>query len=128
MSGCLRLTDKNFKQEVLDSELPVLVDFWGSWCPPCKMVEPVVEQLAKQLDGIIKVGKLNIDQNPATCSTFGISAAPTFVLFNQGKLLERIIGARAKIQLLQIIDMNLFNTVTKSESKPTEASEKKNSR
>ena len=113
MSGCLRLTDKSFKREVLNSELPVLVDFWGSWCPPCKMVEPVVEQLAEQLEGIIKIGKLNIDQNPAICTTLNISATPTFVLFRNGKILQRVVGARSKSQILQIIKANLH---TKSQN------------
>jgi len=100
----VRFTDRNFKQEVLNSELPVLVDFWGSWCPPCKMVEPVIDELASQLNGIIKVGKLNVDQNPATRSTFEVSAAPTFILFKNGQVVQRIIGACAKKQLLRMIE------------------------
>lgn len=107
MSECLKFTDKNFKQEVLDSESPVFVDFWGSWCPPCKMVEPVMDELAKQFDGKIKVGKLNVDQNPATRSDFNIGGAPTFILFKGGEVLTRIVGARSKKQLLASIDAAL---------------------
>jgi len=107
MKKCLRFTDKNFRQEVLDSELPAFVDFWGSWCPPCKMVEPVIDELAEHLDKTVKVGKLNIDQNPTTRSMFNISAAPTFILFKDGRILCRIIGACAKKQLLEIIEAKL---------------------
>ena len=107
MSECLRFTDKNFKQEVLESESPVLVDFWGSWCPPCKMVEPVISELAEHFYGTIKIGKLNVDQNPATRSMFKISAAPTFILFNKGEILERAIGAHSKKQLVQMIETAL---------------------
>lgn len=103
MSECLRFTDKNFKQEVLDDELPVFVEFWGSWCPPCQMVEPIMDELAELLDGKVKVGKLNVDQNPATRSMFNISAAPTFIIFKDGQVLERVIGARGKKQLLELI-------------------------
>lgn len=106
-SECLRFTDKNFKKEVLDSELPVFVDFWGSWCPPCKMVEPVMDELAKHFDGKIKVGKLNVDQNPASRSELNIGGAPTFILFKDGQVLERIVGARSKKQLLELIETAL---------------------
>ena len=103
MDECLRLTDENFQREVLDSHIPVFVDFWGSWCPPCKMVEPVVNELAAELGGLVKVGKLNIDRNPATRSMLNVSAAPTFILFDSGKVLARAIGARSKKQLLAMI-------------------------
>jgi len=107
MSECLRFTDKNFKEEVLDSESPVFVDFWASWCPPCKMVEPVMEELAKHFDGKIKVGKINVDQNPATRSDFDIGGAPTFILFKGSEVLVRAIGARSKKQLLELIETAL---------------------
>jgi len=115
MSECLRFTDKNFKEEVLDSESPVFVDFWGSWCPPCKMVEPVMDELAEHFDGKIKVGKLNVDQNPATRSKLDIGGAPTFILFKDGQVLVRIVGARSKKQLLELIETAL-------ESRPSTAS------
>lgn len=118
MSECLRFTDKNFKEEVLDSELPVFVDFWGSWCPPCKMVEPVMDELAKHFDGKIKVGKLNVDQNPATRSMFNIAGAPTFILFKDSKVLERIVGARSKKQLLELIETSLKSQPSTASKSP----------
>lgn len=99
----LRLTDANFKEQVLDSEIPVLVDFWASWCPPCKMVEPVIAGLTSELDGRIKIGKINVDQNPKTSAEFKISGVPTFILFKKGEILTKAVGARSKQQLLVLI-------------------------
>jgi thioredoxin 1 len=99
----LRLTDANFKKEVLDSEIPVLVDFWGSWCPPCKMVEPIVDKLTVELDGKMKIGKINVDQNPKTTAEFQISGVPTFLLFEKGKILNQAVGACSTQQLLEIV-------------------------
>ncbi|MBE0534389.1 MAG: thioredoxin [Phycisphaerae bacterium] len=107
MSACLRLTDDNFLEEVLDAEVPVLVDFWGSWCPPCKMMEPVVDALAETFAGVLKVGKLNVDRNPATRSQFEVSAAPTFILFQDGEVSMRAIGARSHKQLVELINRAL---------------------
>ncbi len=109
MSECLRLTDKNFEKEVIESKLPVFVDFWGSWCPPCKMIEPIIDQLAQEFHGIVKVGKLNVDQNPEVRSTFKIVAAPTFILFKERKILQRVIGARSKKQLMRIMQAALVS-------------------
>ena len=106
----LRLTDKNFETEVVNSQLPVFVDFWGSWCPPCKMVEPIIEQLAEELDGRIKVAKLNVDQNPGVRAKFGIAGAPRFGVFNKGKCLKKAIGAHSKNQLIKFIDSALEQT------------------
>lgn len=114
MSECLRFTDKNFQQEVLDSKVPVFVDFWGSWCPPCKMMEPIIDQLAKHFEGVIKVGKLNIDQNPAIRSKFNVSAAPTLALFKDAQILQRLVGARGKKQLVEMIETALEAQNTKS--------------
>lgn len=107
MSECLIFTDENFRQEVFGGSLPVFVDFWGSWCPPCKMMEPVMEELAKEFAGKVKVGKLNMDQNPATRSGFGITAAPTFILFKDGKILKRAIGSQSRKQLVRMITKSL---------------------
>ncbi len=104
MSKTLRFTDENFDVEVLTSKAPVLVDFWGSWCPPCKMVEPIMETLAEELEGQVKVGKVNIDRNPALRSRYEVSAAPTFILFDEGNVIQRAIGARSKKQLIAMID------------------------
>ncbi len=107
MSKCLRFTDENFSRQVLENDLPVFVDFWGSWCPPCKMVEPVIEELAEELNEKLIIGKLNVDQNPLTRSMFKIGAAPTFMIFQEGKPLNRAIGAHSKKQLLNWIDKTL---------------------
>jgi len=104
MAHPIRLTDANFEQEVLRSEIPVLVDFWASWCPPCKMVEPVVAELAEEFAGKIKVGKLHVDQNPRTASKYHIMGVPTFILFNSGKPLQRRVGAQSKEQLKQMLN------------------------
>ena len=113
MSECLRLSDNNFQKEVLESELPVFVDFWGSWCPPCKMIEPIIDQLAHNLKGQVKVCKLNVDQNPATRSKFNVAAAPTFIIFNSGKVIGRTVGAKSKKQLLEMIEAVIAQTKVK---------------
>ncbi len=99
----LVLTDKNFEEEVLKSEIPVLVDFWASWCPPCKMVEPTLSELAQNLQGKIKVGKINVDQNPYMATAYTIAGVPTFILFSDGKELTRRVGAQSKQQLINMI-------------------------
>jgi thioredoxin 1 len=96
----IEVTDANFKQEVLDSDTPVLVDFWAVWCGPCKMVAPVVEELAKEYDGRLKVGKLNVDNNPEVSMQFGIRSIPTLMVFKGGRVVEQIIGAVPKRNLV----------------------------
>ncbi len=103
MGRALRLTDANFEREVLESDIPVLVDFWASWCPPCKMVEPVIEELAAEYNGRLKVGKLHVDQNPKTASRYQIMGVPTFALFQAGEVLHQRTGAQSKGQLLQML-------------------------
>ena len=105
MSRGLRFTDVNFGQEVLDSDIPVLVDFWASWCPPCKMVEPVIEELAREYAGRVKIGKMNVDQNPKTASQYQIKGVPTFILFNSGKPAQQRVGAQSKKQLQGMLDL-----------------------
>ena len=104
MGHALRLTDRNFEDEVLGADKPVLVDFWSSWCPPCKMTEPVVEAIAEERASTLKVGKLQVDQNPQMAGRYEVLGVPTFVLFQEGEILARRSGALAKRQLLQIID------------------------
>ena len=103
MSQVLRLNDRNFEQEVCHAETPVLVEFWASWCPPCKMAEPVLDELSRECDGNIKIGKLNVDQNPRTGSRYQIKGVPTFILFNSGKPVRQKVGAQSKDQLKRLV-------------------------
>ncbi len=96
MSQPLKFTDANFQSEVLDSDQPVLVDFWAAWCGPCRAVGPTIEELAEQYDGTVKVGKLNIDENPQAPSDFGISSIPAVLLFKNGKVVETLVGVQPK--------------------------------
>lgn len=96
----IEITDKNFQDEVLNSDKPVLVDFWAVWCGPCKMIAPVVEEIAKEYDGKLKVGKLDVDNNPEVSMKFGIRSIPTLMVFKNGKVVEQIIGAMPKRTLL----------------------------
>jgi thioredoxin 1 len=104
VSSVVRLTDKNFEIEVLASDLPVLVEFWGSWCPPCKMMEPMLEQLASDYVGQLVVGKINVDQNPRITNRYTIQGAPTFIVFFLGETRGRRTGAQSKGQLENWLD------------------------
>jgi len=95
----IKLTDVNFKEEVLDSELPCLVDFWAEWCGPCYIVAPAVEQISKEYEGKLKVCKLNVDEAPKTASSYGIMSIPTLAIFKKGKVVDKIIGAIPKSEL-----------------------------
>lgn len=92
--------DQNFQSEVLTSDIPVLVDFWAPWCAPCKIVGPIVEDLAREYDGKFKVGKMNVDENE-TAQQFGIMSIPTLLLFKNGKPVESIVGAQSKEAIKQ---------------------------
>jgi thioredoxin 1 len=96
----IEITDANFDQEVLKSDKPVLIDFWAVWCGPCKMVAPVVEEIASEYDGKLKVGKIDVDSNPEVSMKFGIRSIPTLMLFKGGKVVEQIIGAVPKRNLV----------------------------
>ncbi len=96
----IELNDTNFQQEVLNSDTPVLVDFWAVWCGPCRMVAPVVEEIAKEYNGKLKVGKLDVDSNPEVSMKFGIRSIPTLMVFKGGQVVEQIIGAMPKRNLL----------------------------
>lgn len=102
MEKVVRLTDKNFADEVVASDLPVLVEFWASWCPPCKMMEPMLKQLAADYAGRLKVGKINTDQNPHMASRYSILGVPTFIIFAPGEsdARGRCTGAQSRHQLL----------------------------
>ena len=99
MAHPVTVTDTSFKSEVLDSDVPVLVDFWASWCAPCKMIAPIVEELAGEYDGRIKVVKVDIDANPMAPGQFGVMSIPTLLLVRGGKAERRIVGYRPKASI-----------------------------
>jgi thioredoxin 1 len=101
------VTDANFQNEVIKSGTPVLVDFWAEWCGPCKMVEPIVEELAKKYEGKLRVGKLDIESQPNVPQLFGIQGIPTLILFKDGQPVQQIIGFRSKDQLDTAISKHL---------------------
>jgi thioredoxin 1 len=105
--GLVQVNDKNFSSEVLDSDLPVLVDFWAVWCGPCRSISPIVEELSKEFTGRVKVAKLNVDENPATPGQYGVRGIPTLILFKGGKILDQIVGAVPKARLKTMIEKAL---------------------
>ena len=104
MSKAEAVTDASFKNDVLDSEIPVLVDFGAPWCGPCRMVAPVVEEIADQYDGKIKVVKLNTDENPNTASQYGIRSIPTLMIFKGGQKVDMVVGAVPKTTLASTLE------------------------
>jgi len=103
----LHLTDGNFKKEVLESRLPVLVDFWAAWCGPCKMIAPIVDELAREYKDKIKIGKVDVDTNPRIATEYGIMSIPTIIFFKNGKVMEQLAGALNKTELKRKIEENL---------------------
>jgi len=98
------LTDSNFEDEVIKSGTPVLVDFWAEWCGPCKMLGPILDELASEYDGRVKVGKVNIDEHQKVAADYGIRAIPTLLLFKEGRVAEQIVGLRSKRDLKASLD------------------------
>jgi thioredoxin 1 len=103
----VHVTDDSFEQEVLQSSNPVLVDYWADWCGPCKMIAPVLDEIADEYDGKVRIAKLNIDENPNTPPRYGIRGIPTLMLFKQGEVEATKVGAVSKSQLTAFIDSNL---------------------
>lgn len=97
-------SDDTFQQDVLSSGQPVLVDFWAPWCGPCRMIAPLVEELAAENQGSFKVGKINIDDNPMAAQNFGVNSIPTLMIFKDGEVVERFVGVQPKARLQQAID------------------------
>ena len=100
----IAVNDNNFKQEVLDESLPVLVDFWALWCGPCRMIGPVVEELAIEYQGKLKVCKVDVDQAPNTASEYGVMSIPTVAIFKNGKVVDKVVGAVPKASLVEKIE------------------------
>ena len=103
----LKLSDDSFDADVLKSDLPVLVDFWAEWCGPCRMIAPILEELAPEYAGKAKIGKLNIDENQATTANYGVRGIPTLLIFKNGEVAGTQVGAVSKAQLAQFIDSAL---------------------
>ncbi|MBU0518109.1 thioredoxin [bacterium] len=103
MSDPLHFSDASFKQDVLESDTPVLVDFWAPWCGPCKLIGPVVEEIGDEMQDKMKVGKINVDDNPQVATQLGIRGIPTLILFKDGKPVEQIIGAVSKAHIMEKI-------------------------
>ena len=100
----IHVNDENFKSEVLDSDIPTMVDFWAPWCAPCNIIAPVVEELAEEYKGKIKVAKMNVDESPATPGQYGIRGIPTVILFKGGDVADMVVGVVPKAHLKSMID------------------------
>jgi thioredoxin 1 len=103
----LELNEINFEQEVLKADIPVLVDFWAVWCGPCKMIAPIVDELAIEYDGKLKIGKVDVDNNQQIAMQYGIRSIPTLLVFKSGKVVEQIVGAAPKKSLIDKISKHL---------------------
>ncbi len=106
-NNIVHVSDESFDQDVLKSDIPVLIDYWAEWCGPCKMIAPVLEELAQQYGGKLKMAKLNIDENPKTPPKYGIRGIPTLMLFKNGNVEATKVGAVSKSQLSEFIDNNI---------------------
>ncbi len=103
----LKLTDAEFENQVIKSEIPILVDYWAEWCGPCKMIAPVLEEVAQELSGKVLIGKLNVDENSQTPPKYGIRGIPTLMLFKNGETVGTQVGALSKSDLIKFIEDNI---------------------
>jgi thioredoxin 1 len=104
MQQSISLTDDNFEKELGDSKIPVLVDFWANWCGPCRMISPIIEEIAEDYRDKVRVTKLNVDENPMATSRYGVRSIPTLIIFKDGEPAEKIIGAVPKRHIVEIIE------------------------
>jgi thioredoxin 1 len=104
MGQAMEFTDANFQQEVLDSPVPVLVDFWAPWCGPCRMIAPTIEELSAEYSGTFKVGKVNVDENGSLAMTYNVASIPTIMIFSGGQLVNQFMGVQPKAKLQQALD------------------------
>ena len=107
MASPITLTDETFQSEVIESSLPVLVDLWATWCGPCRMVAPIVEELAQEFEGRLKVGKLDVDSEQKIAGNYGIRSIPTLLIFKEGKVVDQVVGAVPKKFLVEKIEAAL---------------------
>ena len=107
MSDVSHVTDQEFKAQVIDADLPVLVDFWADWCVPCHMVSPVVEEIARDHAGKMRAMKMNVDDNPETPGKYNVRSIPTLILFKGGEVMARVVGAKAKDAIIREIEAHL---------------------
>lgn len=110
MAKALKFTDDSFENDVLNANEPVLVDFWAEWCGPCRMVGPVVEELAGEYEGKAKIGKVNVDENPEISMKYGIRSIPSLLIFKDGEVVDQIVGAVPKTQLKKQLEAQLTNS------------------
>ncbi len=108
----LQFTDSAFEQDVLNSDVPVLVDFWAPWCGPCKAMSPTVDAVAAEYAGKIKIGKMNTDENPATPMRYQVRGIPTLLLFKGGKVIDQRVGSMPKAELLKMLEPHLVNVAS----------------